>query len=43
VTHFEDELEVYRAIGDDEGVASAKTKIASAKSMYEVPNGATQV
>jgi len=43
VTHFEDELEVYRAIGDDEGVASAKTNIASAKSMYEVTNGATQV
>ena len=43
VTHFEDELEVYRAIGDDEGVASATTNIASAKSMYEVTNGATQV
>ena len=36
-------LEVYRAIGDDEGVASATTNIASAKSMYEVTNGATQV
>lgn len=44
VAHFEDELQVYRAIiGDDEGVASAMSNIAAAKSMYEMPNCATQV
>jgi len=35
LTHFEDELEVYRAIGDDEGIATAKANIAIAKSKYE--------
>jgi len=35
VVHFEDELEVYRAIGDDEGIATAKANIAIAKSKYE--------
>jgi hypothetical protein len=34
VTHFEKQLEVYKAIGDDEGVATAKTNIAIAKSKY---------
>jgi hypothetical protein len=38
VTHFEDELEVYRAIGDDEGIVNAKANIAIAKSIYEDDN-----
>jgi len=35
VTHFEDELEVFEAIGVDDGIATAKQNIALAKSHYE--------
>jgi len=35
VTHFEEYLEVFEAIGDAEGIAHAKASIAIAKSMYE--------
>ena len=35
VTHFENALEVHETIGDDDGVASARTCIAVAKSIYE--------
>jgi len=38
VTHFEKELEVSETIGDDEGIATAKSNIALAKSNYEVGN-----
>jgi hypothetical protein len=38
VTHFEKELEVFEAIGNDEGVATAKISIAAAKSKYAVGN-----
>jgi hypothetical protein len=38
VAHFEDELQVYEAIGDDEGIATAKSNIADAKSIYEDGN-----
>jgi len=35
VVHFENDLKVREAIGDDEGAANAKNNIASAKYMYE--------
>ena len=35
VAHFEDELQVYEAIGDDEGIAMSKSHIAYARSKYE--------
>ena len=35
MTHFEEYLEVFEAIGDAEGIAHAKASIAIAKSMYE--------
>jgi hypothetical protein len=38
VVHFENQLEVLEAIGNDEGVASARTCIAIAKSMYKGGN-----
>jgi hypothetical protein len=38
VTHFEKQLEVYKAIGDDQGIATAKGNIAIAKSKYEGGN-----
>ena len=38
LTQFEDELEVYRAIGNDEGIVNAKANIAIAKSIYEDDN-----
>jgi hypothetical protein len=38
VIHFENQLEVYEAIGDAEGIAAAKGGIAIAKSMYEGGN-----
>jgi translation initiation factor 2B subunit (eIF-2B alpha/beta/delta family) len=38
VTHFEKQLEVYKAIGDDEGIAVAKGNRAIAKSKYEGGN-----
>jgi hypothetical protein len=38
--HLEKQLELYEAIGDDEGVATAKANIALARSMYE--NGNTE-
>ena len=38
VTHFEDQLEVFEAIGVDDGIATAKSNIAFAKSMYEGVN-----
>ena len=36
VIHFEKSLQVFEAIGDDEGVATAKISIAAAKSKYAV-------
>ena len=38
VVHFEKDLKVSKAIGDDESIAAAKTNIAFAKSKYEVGN-----
>ena len=38
MTHFENQLEVYNAIGDADGIAAAKQNIAYAKSMYEGGN-----
>jgi hypothetical protein len=38
VVHFEKYLAVNEAIGDDEGIATAKANIAYAKSMYESGN-----
>jgi hypothetical protein len=38
VVHFEKELEVYKAIGDAEGIAVARSNIALAKSKYEGGN-----
>jgi hypothetical protein len=38
VTHFENQLEVCEAIGDDDGIATAKRIIAIAKSKYESCN-----
>jgi hypothetical protein len=38
VTHFEEYLKVSKAIGDDDGAATAKGNIALAKSMYEGGN-----
>jgi len=38
VTHFEKALEVFEAIGDDEGIAMAKANRAVAKSIYEDDN-----
>jgi hypothetical protein len=35
VTHFENQLEVYNAIGDADGIAAAKSNIAVARSKYE--------
>jgi hypothetical protein len=35
VVHLKKSLEMFRAIGDDEGVATAKSNIALAKSKYE--------
>jgi hypothetical protein len=38
VVHFEKDLKVCKAIGDDEGIAVAKSNIALAKSMYNGGN-----
>jgi hypothetical protein len=38
VTHFENQLEVMKAIGDPEDIATAKANIALAKSKYESGN-----
>jgi hypothetical protein len=38
VAHFENDLKVSKAIGDDESIATAKSNIAVAKSMYEGVN-----
>ena len=38
VVHFENDLKVIEAIGDDEGIATAKANIAVAKAMYECVN-----
>ena len=38
MTHFENQLEVNEAIGDDEGIATAKRNIALARSKYEDDN-----
>jgi len=38
VVHFENDLKVSEAIGDDEGIATAKADIAYAKSLYEGGN-----
>jgi hypothetical protein len=38
VAHFENQLEVNHAIGNDQGIATAKINIAVAKSMYEGGN-----
>jgi hypothetical protein len=38
VTHFEKQLEVFEAIGDVKGIATAKSNIAIAKSKYEGGN-----
>jgi hypothetical protein len=38
MVHFEKTLEVYKAIGDDEGIAMSKNNIAVAKSKYEDGN-----
>jgi hypothetical protein len=38
VAHFEKDLKVFEAIGDDEGIAIAKRNIAFSKSMYEGGN-----
>ena len=38
VIYFRKDLNISEEIGDDEGIASAKSNIAAAKSMYEVGN-----
>ena len=38
VAHFEKQIEVYKAIGDDEGIATAKGHIAAAKARIEGVN-----
>ena len=38
MTHFENALEVHATIGNDEGIAAAKSNIALAKSKYEGGN-----
>jgi hypothetical protein len=38
VVHFEKSLQVFESIGNDEGIATAKSNIADAKSKYEVGN-----
>jgi len=38
VTHFENQLEVNEAIGDDDGITTAKRNIALARSKYEGDN-----
>jgi hypothetical protein len=38
VTHFENQLEVNKAIGNDQGIANAKANIAYARSKYEGGN-----
>ena len=38
VVHFEKQIEVYKAIGDDEGIATAKGHIAAAKARIEGVN-----
>jgi hypothetical protein len=43
VTHFENQLEVSKSIGDAEGIASAKADIAHAKSLYESGNNNEEV
>jgi hypothetical protein len=43
VAHFEKDLKVREAIGDDEGVATAKANIADAKSKYEGGNNNEEV
>jgi hypothetical protein len=43
VTHFEKQLEVFEAVGDDEGITVAKGNIAIAKSKYEGGNNNEEV
>jgi hypothetical protein len=43
VVHFENQLEVYKAIGDADGIATAKSNIAIAKSKYDVGNNKVEV
>jgi hypothetical protein len=43
VVHFEKSLEVFRAIGDDKGIATAKRNIAVAKSKYEGGNNSEEL
>jgi hypothetical protein len=43
VARYENQLEVNKAIGDDPGIATAKTNIAIAKSLYEVDNNNEEV
>jgi hypothetical protein len=43
VVHFEKDLKVCEAIGDDEGIAVAKSNIALAKSMYEGGNNSEEL
>jgi hypothetical protein len=38
VVHYKKALEMYEGIGNDQGIASAKSNIAVAKSMYEGDN-----
>ena len=38
MTHFENQLEVNEAIGDDDGITTAKRNIALARSKYEGDN-----
>ena len=42
VVHFERKIELSKAIGDDEGVATAKRNIAQAKSKYEGGRNSTE-
>ena len=43
VVHFENQLEVHKAIGNAEGIATAKGNIAIAKSIYEGGNNNEEV
>jgi hypothetical protein len=43
VVHFENQIEVYEAIGHAEGVATAKANVAIAKAMYEDDNNNEEV
>jgi hypothetical protein len=43
VVHFDKSLQVFKAIGEDEGIATAKSNIAAAKSKYDGDNNIREV